>query len=212
MANNSDFDKFKGSADYVSDEPLRNAVNVSIALGKPLLIRGEPGTGKTLLAHSIAKGLNKRAHPGTSSPPPRPRKGLRLRHRAAPERQPLRRQGRLRYQAVHQAGQAGAVLRFAGAGGAAHRRGGQGRHGVPQRPLERAGRDELLHTGDQGDHQGRITARSTIITSNAEKELPDAFLRRCIFHYIEFPDPALMEQIVKVHFPDIKDEPSAARR
>ncbi len=54
------FDQFKGSSDYVTSEPLRNAVNVAIALGRPLLIRGEPGTGKTLLAHSIARGLSKR--------------------------------------------------------------------------------------------------------------------------------------------------------
>ena len=54
------FDQFKGSPDYVTSEPLRNAVNVAIALGRPLLIRGEPGTGKTLLAHSIARGLGKR--------------------------------------------------------------------------------------------------------------------------------------------------------
>src|SRR4030043_1898448 len=57
---NNEFDQFKGSADYVLSEPLRNAVNVSIALGKPLIIRGEPGTGKTRLAHSIAKGLGKK--------------------------------------------------------------------------------------------------------------------------------------------------------
>ena len=57
--NSDGFDQFKGSADYVTSEPLRNAVNVSIALGRPLLIRGEPGTGKTLLAHSIARGLGK---------------------------------------------------------------------------------------------------------------------------------------------------------
>ena len=57
---NDGFDQFKGSADYVTSEALRNAVNVSIALGRPLLIRGEPGTGKTLLAHSIARGLGKR--------------------------------------------------------------------------------------------------------------------------------------------------------
>ncbi len=57
---NDGFDQFKGSSDYVTSEPLRNAVNVSIALGRPLLIRGEPGTGKTLLAHSIARGLEKK--------------------------------------------------------------------------------------------------------------------------------------------------------
>jgi MoxR-like ATPase len=56
---NTNFDQFKGSAEYVISTPLKNAVNVSIALGKPLLIRGEPGTGKTKLAHSIARGLNK---------------------------------------------------------------------------------------------------------------------------------------------------------
>lgn len=60
MSLKTNFDQFKGSADYVTSEPLRNAVNVSIALGRPLLIRGEPGTGKTLLAHSIARGLEKR--------------------------------------------------------------------------------------------------------------------------------------------------------
>ena len=56
---NDGFDQFQGSADYVTSEPLRNAVNCAIALGRPLLIRGEPGTGKTLLAHSIARGLDK---------------------------------------------------------------------------------------------------------------------------------------------------------
>ena len=58
---NDGFDKFKGSADYVTSEPLRNAVNVTIALERPLLIRGEPGTGKTLLAHSIRSGTAKEA-------------------------------------------------------------------------------------------------------------------------------------------------------
>ena len=56
---NGGFDQFKGTSDYVTSEELRKAVNVSIALGRPLLIRGEPGTGKTMLAHSIAKGLER---------------------------------------------------------------------------------------------------------------------------------------------------------
>ena len=60
MTKNAEFDQFKGSADYIASEPLRNAVNVTIALQRPLLIRGEPGTGKTLLAHSIAQGIGKR--------------------------------------------------------------------------------------------------------------------------------------------------------
>jgi MoxR-like ATPase len=58
-AKNGGFDQFKGSSDYVTSEELRKSVNVAISLGKPLLIRGEPGTGKTRLAHSIAKGLEK---------------------------------------------------------------------------------------------------------------------------------------------------------
>ena len=57
---NSEFDQFRGSADYVADDVLRNSVNVAIAIRRPLLVRGEPGTGKTLLAHSIARGLGKR--------------------------------------------------------------------------------------------------------------------------------------------------------
>ena len=60
MVINDVFDRFSGSPDYVISEPLKNAVNVAIALQRPLLIRGEPGTGKTLLAHSIANGLGKR--------------------------------------------------------------------------------------------------------------------------------------------------------
>ena len=202
---NSVFDQFKGSADYVTSEPLRNAVNVSIALGRPLLIRGEPGTGKTLLAHSIAQGLGKQAdHLEHKIDHQGPGRAVRLRYGAAVERQPLRRQGCLRHQADYiklgKLGQAFAapeqvVLLI---------------DEVDKADIEFP--NDLLNELDEmsfyiPETNETVTAIHrpiTVITSNAEKELPDAFLRRCIFHYIEFPDATLMEKIVRVHFPDIK--------
>jgi len=198
------FDKFKGSPDYVTSEPLRNAVNVAIALGRPLLIRGEPGTGKTLLAHSIAHGLGKKLIVWNIKSTTKAQEGLYVYDTV--QRLNDSRFGDSdisdikHYIKLGKLGQAFAspeqlVLLI---------------DEVDKADIEFP--NDLLNELDEmsfyiPETNETVTAAHrpiTVITSNAEKELPDAFLRRCIFHYIEFPAPKLMEEIVLVHFPDIK--------
>jgi MoxR-like ATPase len=199
------FDQFKGSPDYVTSEPLRNAVNVSIALGRPLLIRGEPGTGKTLLAHSIARGLGKKLIVWNIKSTTKAQEGLYV-YDTVQRLNDSRFGGRevsniKQYIKLGKLGQAFAsseqvVLLI---------------DEVDKADIEFP--NDLLNELDEmsfyiPETNETITAIHrpiTVITSNAEKELADAFLRRCIFHYIEFPAPELMEEIVQVHFPDIKD-------
>ncbi|MFC2060643.1 AAA family ATPase [Chloroflexota bacterium] len=198
------FDQFKGSADYVTSEPLRNAVNVSIALERPLLIRGEPGTGKTLLAHSITKGLNKKLLIWNVKSTTKAQEGLyvydtvqRLNDSRFGDRDVA---DIKQYIKLGKLGQAFAapeqvVLLI---------------DEIDKADIEFP--NDLLNELDEmtfyiPETNETISAKHrpvVVITSNAEKELPDAFLRRCIFHYIEFPDTKLMEDIVRVHFPDIK--------
>lgn len=203
--NNDGFDQFKGSADYVTSEPLRNAVNVSIALGRPLLIRGEPGTGKTLLAHSIASGLGKKLITWNIKSTTKAQEGLylydtvqrlndsRFGDKDISDIKQYIKKGKL--------GQAFAspeqvVLLIDEVDKADIE--------FPNDLLNEL--DEMsFHIPETNETVAAIHRPITVITSNAEKELPDAFLRRCIFHYIEFPNPELMEEIVRVHFPDIRD-------
>ena len=202
---NDNFDKFKGSHDYVTSEALRNAVNVSISLKRPLLVRGEPGTGKTLLAHSIAKDLDKKLIVWNIKSTTKAQEGLcvydtvqRLNDSRFGDKDisDIR-----QYIKLGKLGEAFAlkeevVLLI---------------DEVDKADLEFP--NDLLNELDEMSfyipETGETIVAShrpiVIITSNAEKELPDAFLRRCIFHYIEFPDLALMEEIVKVHFPDIRN-------
>ena len=202
---NDGFDQFKGSADYVTSEPLRNAVNVSIALGRPLLIRGEPGTGKTLLAHSIAYGLGKKLIVWNIKSTTKAQEGLyvydtvqrlndsRFGDKDISDIQQYIKLGKLG-QAFASAEQLVLLI-----------------DEVDKADIEFP--NDLLNELDEmsfyiPETNETVTAVHrpiTVITSNAEKELPDAFLRRCIFHYIEFPDARLMEEIVMVHFPDIKN-------
>ena len=202
--NNDGFDQFKGSSDYVTSRPLRNAVNVSIALEKPLLIRGEPGTGKTLLAHSIAKGLGKKLIIWNIKSTTKAQEGLyvydtvqrlndsRFGDRDVSDIEQYIKLGKL--------GQAFAspeqvVLLIDEIDKADIE--------FPNDLLNEL--DEMsFHITETNKTINAIHRPIVIITSNAEKELPDAFLRRCIFHYIEFPDAGLMEEIVNVHFPNIK--------
>jgi MoxR-like ATPase len=202
---NNNFDQFKGSEDYVISEPLKNAVNVAIALGKPLLIRGEPGTGKTKLAHSIARGLKKKLITWNIKSTTKAQDGLyvydtvqrlndsRFGDRDVSDIRHYIKMGKLG-QAFVSAEQVVLLI-----------------DEIDKADIEFP--NDLLNELDEmsfyiTETEETISAKKrpiTVITSNAEKELPDAFLRRCIFHFIEFPDLKLMEEIVRVHFPDIKD-------
>ncbi|HEX74971.1 MAG TPA: MoxR family ATPase [Dehalococcoidia bacterium] len=199
------FDQFKGSSDYVTSEPLRNAVNVAIALGRPLLIRGEPGTGKTLLAHSISSGLGKKLIVWNIKSTTKAQEGLyvydtvqRLNDSRFGDRDVS---DIKQYIKLGKLGQAFAsleqvVLLIDEVDKADIE--------FPNDLLNEL--DEMsFHIPETNETITAIHRPISVITSNAEKELPDAFLRRCIFHYIEFPDPELMEEIVQVHFPNIKN-------
>ncbi|MDY6893214.1 MAG: MoxR family ATPase [Chloroflexota bacterium] len=202
--NGNNFDQFKGSSDYVTSEPLRNAVNVSIALGRPLLIRGEPGTGKTRLAHSIAQALGKRLITWNIKSTTKAQEGLyvydtvqrlndsRFGDKDVSDIKQYIKLGKLG-QAFTDTDQVVLLI-----------------DEVDKADIEFP--NDLLNELDEmrfyipetNEVIDAIHRPITIITSNAEKELPDAFLRRCIFHFIEFPDPRLMKEIILVHFPDIQ--------
>jgi len=205
MVRNDGFDKFTGSPDYVISEPLKNAVNVTIALERPLLIRGEPGTGKTLLAHSIAIGLGKKLIIWNIKSTTKAQEGLyvydtvqrlndsRFGDRDVSDIKQYIKLGKLG-QAFISPEQVVLLI-----------------DEVDKADIEFP--NDLLNELDEmsfyiPETNETVTAIHrpiVVITSNAEKELPDAFLRRCIFHYIEFPNSELMEEITRVHFPDIKD-------
>src|SRR5882757_1579569 len=156
--------RFKGSEAYVSTDDLTLAVNAAITLQRPLLVKGEPGTGKTMLAVEVAKAL-----------------GLPLLEwhiKSTTKAQ----QGLYEYDAV-------ARLRDSQLGDARV-------HDIHNYIV----RGKLWDAFDADAARQRPIV---LITSNNEKELPDAFLRRCFFHYIRFPDRETMTRIVAVHFPDL---------
>lgn len=204
MSKNNGFDQFKGSSDYVTSEPLRNAVNVSIALGRPLLIRGEPGTGKTRLAYSIAQGLGKRLVTWHIKSTTKAQEGLYVYDTV--QRLNDSRFGDKNVSDIKQYIKLGKLGQaFVDSGSVV----------LLIDEIDKADVEfpnDLLNELDEMSFYITETNETikagnrpiTIITSNAEKELPDAFLRRCVFHYIEFPDTELMEQIVHVHYPDIQ--------
>ncbi len=199
------FGQFTGTSDYVTSEPLRNAVNVAIALGRPLLIRGEPGTGKTKLAHSIARDLGKRLIIWNVKSTTKAQEGLYLYdtvQRLNDSRFGDRDTSDIKqYIKLGKLGQA-----FASAEQVALLIDEIDKADIefPNDLLNEL--DEMrFHITETNEDVTAIHRPITVITSNAEKELPDAFLRRCIFHYIEFPDAELMEEIVRVHYPDLKN-------
>ncbi len=195
---------FTGTDRYIATEDLQMAVNAAVTLRRPLLIKGEPGTGKTMLAEEIARALGKPL--------------LQWHIKSTTKAQ----QGLYEYDAVSR-------LRDSQLGDSrVHDIGNYIRKGrlweafvAPEQPvllideIDKADiefpNDLLLeldrmefHVYETGENVRASVRPIVIITSNNEKELPDAFLRRCFFHFIRFPDKDTMQRIVEVHFPGIK--------
>lgn len=195
---------FTGTAEYVASEQLMASVNVAIALQKPLLIKGEPGTGKTMLAEAVAKSLGKELIIWNIKSTTKAQDGLYV------------------YDTIQrlydgQFGEEGVddIARYIKLGklGEAFDREEQVVLLIDE--IDKADLEfpnDLLWELDQMEfyiHETKRTVKAkhrpiVMITSNAEKELPDAFLRRCIFHYIDFPDAELMEEIIRTHYPDVE--------
>lgn len=195
--------EYKGSSNYIVSDELRNSVNIAMALGKPLLIKGEPGTGKTMLAQSIAEALDKKLLIWNIKSTTKAQEGLYV------------------YDTVQrlydsQFGEANVadIKQYIKLGKLGEAFTSDEQVVLLIDEIDKADLEfpnDLLWELDQMSFYIPETKEMietkvrpiVIITSNAEKELPDAFLRRCIFHYIAFPDTAEMEKIVKVHHPDL---------
>jgi MoxR-like ATPase len=196
--------RFEGTSTYVATDDLRVAVNAAIALERPLLIKGEPGTGKTILAHEVAAALGARLIEWHIKSTTKAQQGLydydavsRLRdsqlgdERVKDIRNYIRR-GKL-WEAF--AAEQRPVLLIDEIDKADIE--------FPNDLLQELDRMEF-HVYETGETVKARQRPIVMITSNNEKELPDAFLRRCFFHYIKFPDHETMQQIVEVHFPGLK--------
>ncbi|KQY29878.1 AAA family ATPase [Caulobacter sp. Root1455] len=198
--------RFEGTADYVATDDLKVAVNAAVALERPLLIKGEPGTGKTVLAYEVAKAMNAPLLTWHIKSTTKAQQGLyeydavtRLRDSQLGDERVKDVRNYIKKGKLWEAFEA------------------------PSRPvllideIDKADIEfpnDLLQELDRNEFYVYETNETIaakvrpiiIITSNNEKELPDAFLRRCFFHYIRFPEEATMQAIVDVHFPGIKQK------
>jgi len=198
--------RFRGTDRYVADEDLQVAVDAAVALQRPLLVKGEPGTGKTVLAAEVARTLGLPLVTWHVKSTTKAQHGLYEYDAVA-----RLRDSQLGSERVHDVGnyivrgklwdaftsETGAVLLI---------------DEIDKADIEFP--NDLLLELDRMEffvHETKqtVVARTrpaVVITSNNEKELPDAFLRRCFFHYIRFPDEATMARIVEAHFPDLKKD------
>lgn len=195
---------FKSTKGYISNPQLTEMVNIGIALEKPLVIRGEPGTGKTHLAHAIAESLGAQLFTWHVKSTSKAQDGL------------------YSYDAVQRLNDSrfgdsdvSDIRKYIHLGplGKAFRSGKKSIVLIDE--IDKADMEfpnDLLHELDAmsfkvyetGEEVKAAVRPVVLITSNAEKELPDAFLRRCLFHYIRFPDQSEMADIIKVHHPEIE--------
>jgi len=196
--------RFEGTGRYVAPDDLKVAVNAAVALRRPLLVKGEPGTGKTVLAHEIARSLGAELIEWSVKSTTRAQQGLYEYDAVA-----RLRDGQLGDARVHDIAN---YIRPGKLWDAFTRPSppvllideiDKADIEFPNDLLQELDRMEF-HVYETGETVRAVERPVVIVTSNNEKELPDAFLRRCFFHYIRFPDPDTMRAIVDVHFPGIQ--------
>ena len=198
--------RFDGTSAYIATDDLKVAVNAATLLRRPLLVKGEPGTGKTVLAEQIAQAFDAPLITWNIKPTTKAQQGLYEYDAVA-----RLRDGQLGEERVHD------IRNYIRKGKLWEA------FTSPKLPvllIDEIDKADIEFPNDLLQELDRmafhvyetnetVTARErpiVVITSNNEKELPDAFLRRCFFHYIKFPDPVTMQKIVDVHFPGIKQE------
>ena len=198
--------KFEGTQSYVATDDLKLAVNAAITLERPLLIKGEPGTGKTMLAEQLAESLGAKLITWHIKSTTKAHQGL-YEYDAVSRL----RDSQLGVDKVHD------VANYIKKGKLWEAFESEERAILLIDEIDKADiefpNDLLLeldkmefHVYETGETVKAINRPIVVITSNNEKELPDAFLRRCFFHYINFPDRETMQEIVDVHHPDIKGD------
>ncbi|MEZ5682470.1 MAG: MoxR family ATPase [Erythrobacter sp.] len=196
--------RFEGTQSYIATEDLKVAVNAAVTLRRPLLVKGEPGTGKTVLAHEISKALNAPMIEWNVKSTTKAQQGLYEYDAVA-----RLRDGQLGDERVHD------ISNYIKKGKLWEAFTSEQLPVLLIDEIDKADIEfpnDLLQELDRMsfdvyETHTRIEAKErpiVVITSNNEKELPDAFLRRCFFHYIKFPDRETMREIIEVHYPGIQ--------